>query len=39
MLSKYFVGNNIKETGLYGYVYDFSISYDSIDVADIFWNI
>ena len=36
MFSKDFVGNSIKETGLYGYVYDFSISSDSIDVADIF---
>ena len=26
----------MKKTGLYGYVYDFSVDYDSIDIADIF---
>ena len=25
----------MKKTGLYGYVYDFSVDCDSIDVADI----
>ena len=25
----------IKKTGLYGYVYDFSVDYDIIDVTDI----
>ena len=27
--------DNIKETGLYGYVYGFSVNYKSIDVLDI----
>ena len=27
--------NNMKKTGLYGYIYDFSVAYDSIDVDDI----
>ena len=26
---------NMKKTGLYGYVYNFSVYYDSIDVDDI----
>ena len=26
---------NMKDTGLIGYVYDFSVDYDSIAVADI----
>ena len=30
--------DNVKETGLYGYVYNFSVNYDSIDVAAI-WDI
>ena len=25
----------MKKTGLYGYVYDFSVNYNSIDVLDI----
>ena len=25
----------MKKTGLYGYIYDFSVDYDSIDVDDI----
>ena len=31
-LSKYFSVGNIKTTRLYGYVYNFSVDYDSIDV-------
>ena len=27
--------DNMKNTGLYRYAYDFSVDYDSIDVADI----
>ena len=27
--------DNMKKTGLNGYVYDFSVDYDSIDVGDI----
>ena len=30
--------DNMKKTGLYGYVYDFSADYDTIDDAD-FWGI
>ena len=33
--SKDFLADNMKETGLHGYVYDFSVDYDNIDVADI----
>ena len=33
--SKDFSVDNKKKTGLYGYVYDFSVDYDSIDVDDI----
>ena len=32
---KDFSSDNVKKTMLYGYVYDFSIDYDNIDVADI----
>ena len=32
---KDFLVNNMKKTGLYGYVYNFSVDYDNIDVADI----
>ena len=31
-VSKDFLVDNKKKTGLYGYVYDFSVKYDSIDV-------
>ena len=34
-VSKDFSVDNMKNTGLYGYVYGFSIDYDSIDVDDI----
>ena len=32
---KDFSANNMKKTGLYGYVYDFSVDYDTIGVDDI----
>ena len=32
---KDFLADNMKKTGLYGYVYDFSVDYDSTDVSDI----
>ena len=31
---KEFFGDNIKKNGLYRYVYDFSVDYDTIDVDD-----
>ena len=34
-ISKDWSVDNIKDTGLNGYVYDFSVDYDSIDVDDI----
>ena len=34
-ISKDFSVNNLKETGLNGYVYDFSVYYFSIDVGAI----
>ena len=34
-ISKDFSVDNMQKTGLYGYVYDFSIDYDAIAVADI----
>ena len=33
-VSKDFSIDNMKKTGLYAYVYDFSVDYDSIDVND-----
>ena len=33
--SRYFSVNNMKKTRLYGYVYNFSVDYDSIDVDDV----
>ena len=33
--TKRFSTDNMKETGLYGYVYNFSVDYDRIDVDDI----
>ena len=33
-ISKDFSIDNMKKTGLYEYVYDFSVDYDSIDVND-----
>ena len=38
MLRKHFkrlIVDNMKKTGLKGYVYDFSVDYDAIAVADI----
>ena len=34
-ISKDFSVDNIKKTGLYGYIYDFSVDYDAIAVDDI----
>ena len=34
-VSKYFSLDNMKKTGLNGYVYDFSVDYDVITVDDI----
>ena len=34
VLKDFFV-NNTKKTGLHGYVYNFSVDYDNIDVANI----
>ena len=34
-ISKNFSTDNMEKTGLYGYAYDFSIDYDSIDVDNI----
>ena len=34
-VSKDFSVDDMKKTGLYGYIYDFLVDYDSTDVADI----
>ena len=34
-ISKDWSVNNLKKTGLKGYVYDFSVDYDGIEVSDI----
>ena len=34
-VSKDFPANNIKKTGFNGYVYDFSVDYDTIDIDNI----
>ena len=34
-VSKDFSASNMKKTGFNGYIYDFSVDYDSIDVDDI----
>ena len=34
-ISKDWSTNNMKKTSLIGYVYDFSVGYDAIDVDDI----
>ena len=34
-ISKGYSNGNMKKTGLYGYVYDFSVDYDAIAVDDI----
>ena len=34
-ISKDFSVDNMKKIGSYGYAYDFSVDYDSIDVDDI----
>ena len=37
-ISKDFSVDNMKKTGFYGYVYDFSVDYDTTSVEDI-WDI
>ena len=37
-ISKHFTVDNMKKTGLNGYVYDFSVDYITIDTSNI-WNI
>ena len=34
-VSKDFLADYIKKIGLYGYVYNFSVDYDSTNIADI----
>ena len=34
-ISNEWLVNNMKETGFKGYVYDFSVDYDAIEVSDI----
>ena len=34
-ISKYWLADNMKRTGLNGYVYDFSVDYDAIEVDDL----
>ena len=34
-VSKDYLDGNTKNTGLYGYVYDFSVAYDTIDVDQV----
>ena len=34
-ISEDFTSDNMRKTGLYGYVYDFSVDYDAIAVADM----
>ena len=34
-ISKDWSTDNMKKTGFHGYVYDFSVDYDAIDVGDI----
>ena len=34
-VSKDFLASNMKKTGFNGYMYDFSVDYDSIEVSDI----
>ena len=34
-ISKDWSGDNMKKTGFTGYVYDFSVDYDSVEVDDI----
>ena len=34
-VSKYFSASNVKKTGFNGYIYDFIVDYDSIDVDHI----
>ena len=31
----FFSADNVKNTGLYGYVYDFSVNFDNTNIADI----
>ena len=35
IVPKYFLVDNMKKTGLYGYVYDFIVHYDAAAVDDI----
>ena len=35
IVSKDYLADNMKKTGLYEYIYDFSVNYDSIAVHDI----
>ena len=34
-ISKDWSTDNMKKTGFHGYVYDFSVDYDAVDVGDI----
>ena len=34
-VSKDFSASNMKKTGLNGYIYDFNVDYDTIEVSDI----
>ena len=34
-ISKYFSADNMKKTGLYGYVYSFNVDYDTIAIDNI----
>ena len=34
-VSKYFSASNVKKSGFNGYIYDFSVDYDAINVDDI----
>ena len=34
-VSKYFSADNMKKKELYGYVYDFSVDYDTVDIDDV----
>ena len=38
-ISNDFSSDNVKKTGLHGYVFDLSVDYDSVDVDDILDNL
>ena len=38
-VSKFFSASNMKKTGFNGFIYDFSVDYDSIEVSDIHKNL